>query len=80
MVQPMPPPPNVWQIYRQQYHRRSSKAAKILRIIFPLSLLIAVIFVHTLIFSIVAGAVAVLLLTVAIVFTLKQRRKHSAQP
>lgn len=80
MVQPMPQPPNVWQVYRQQYLRPSSKATKALWIIFPVGLIIAVIFVHSVIFSIVAGAVAVLLLTVAIVFTVKQRRKQSAQP
>jgi Flp pilus assembly protein TadB len=73
--------PDFEQIYRQQYRQVSaSRTSRAFRIIFPLILLIGVIFAHSLVVSIILGALAVVLLTAAIIWTRKQRRDGRETP
>jgi hypothetical protein len=66
--------PTFRQTYRRQYWQVSaSKTSRAFRIISPLVLLIGVIFVHSLVVSILLGALAVGLLTAVIVWTRKHR-------
>jgi len=76
-----PSRPTFGQIYRQQYRQVSAgKTSRAFRIIFPLTLLIVAIFVHSLVVSIVLGALAVVLLTAVIVWSRKQSRDGRAAP
>lgn len=75
MPKPLPRP-TFGQIYRQQYRQASSgKTSRAFRIISPVVLLIVAVFVHSLVVSIILGGLAVLLLTVAVIWTVNQRHR-----
>jgi O-antigen/teichoic acid export membrane protein len=79
MAQP-PTKPSFWRIYRQQYQQPSSTATRVLRIISPIGLLIAVVFFrHSIVVAGVLGGLAVLILVVTVALTRKQHASRGGQ-